>query len=132
MWRTTRTPVNHRLHALSTDTRNREYSVADPQAPAPILRRLAKDKEHTVTRTVAGNPATAADVLVAVAGHEKPQLRWEVAVNPATPPPILTPYAAGKTVFARVGIEENLNAHRGSCCPRGEASVDTVTNGNAP
>ncbi len=60
----------------------------------------------------------AADVLVVLAYHEKPEVQSEVAVNPATPPPILTPYAAGKTVFARVGIEENLNAHRGSCCPR--------------
>lgn len=119
MWRTTRTPVNHRLHALSTDTRNREYAVADPQAPAPILRRLAKDKDHTVTRELSPEilqqPTTSSS-------------RSPVMKNlscggrsPSTPPPLLHySLRSRRTKLTSCGLaSRKTSMHpRGSCCPR--------------
>jgi hypothetical protein len=79
----------------------------NPNTPAEVLVRLARDVDFDIRMGVACNTNTPAEALTHLAGDKDGNIRWEVTWNPNTPE--LVKLYLKNPDFAELTLEEFLN-----------------------
>jgi len=88
----------------------RELAAAHPDAPAPLLRRLARDPALQVRRAVASNPHTPGSTLGRLSRDPEQDVRQRVGGNPSCPSPVQRRIANSPDWEDRAWVANNKSA----------------------